>query len=232
MDPGAQRRSRWSACALTCSRRSAREAAKPPVASTSGASSGSSRSGLESRSSPAASATSARVRRSGSKRMPVVSSLPVSRATTGAPSDSSQVRSPSTRSNSSRCSSGSPPGHSARKRSNSRWRQTTPLDRRIDPPGRSSFSNTTGVAPRRRASAAATRPAMPGAGDDEVAAKCRSDQGEARLVLDVLDAHAGRSAQEDGERVGRVLDVVDLARRAPRPRAAPRRRSPRAARCG
>ncbi len=35
-------------------------------------------------------------------------------------------------------------------------------------------------------------------------------KGERRLVLDVLDAHALRAADEDGERVRRVDDVVDL----------------------
>src|SRR5215204_4707507 len=84
----------------------------------------------------------------------------------------------------------------------------TPLESRIEPPGRSSFSNTTVLAPSRRASAAATRPAMPAPATTRSAK--RSDQREAGLVLHVLDAHAGRAAQEHGERVGCVLDVVDL----------------------
>ena len=55
-----------------------------------------------------------RVSRGTSKRAPVVSGLPVSRSTTGAPSDSSQARAPSRRSTTSACSAASPPGHCAR----------------------------------------------------------------------------------------------------------------------
>ena len=52
-----------------------------------------------------------------------------------------------------RCSAGSPPGHSARKRSKSRWRQITPLDSSIEPPARSPFSRSS------TRGAAAPRPA-------------------------------------------------------------------------
>ena len=46
----------------------------------------------------------------------------------------------SSRSQTTRCSRSSPVGHSARKSSHSRKRQTTQLDRSIDPPGASPFS--------------------------------------------------------------------------------------------
>src|SRR4029078_5504357 len=89
---------------------------------------------------------------------------------------------------------------------------------RIEPPGRASFSTTSGSAPRRRASAAAASPAIPApatmrsgmASVPESRWQRRSDEREAGLVLDVLDPHALRAAQEDRERVRRVLDVVDL----------------------
>src|SRR4051812_36692041 len=208
VEPGAARSSTWSASGGTCSRSSSRLAPKPPVARMSGPPpSEGSTTGAPSRASPAA-ATSASVSPSGAKRSPVVSGLPVSRSTTGAPSDSSQRRSSSRRSKRTRWRRSSPPGQSARKRPKSRWRQITPLDSRIDPPAWSSFSSTSGRAPRRRASAAATRPAMPAPAT--VRSFKGSDQREAWLVLDVLDADARRPAQEHRERVRGVLDVVDL----------------------
>src|SRR4051812_11327521 len=94
----------------------------------------------------------------------------------------------------------------------------TPLDSRIDPPGRASFSSTRGSAPRRRASAAAASPAIPApatttsgmASVPRLERDPRSDEREAGLVLDVLHAHALGAAEEDRERVRGVLDVVDL----------------------
>src|ERR687897_248603 len=167
--PGAARRSAWSASGVTCARSRPRLAANPPVARISGTPPGASPSGSSSstppgeplRAWPPAASTSARVRPSGSKRTPVVSGFPVSRAVTETPSDSSQSMSPSKRSNSRRWRRSSPSGHSSRKLPNSRCRQMTPLDSSIEPPGRSSFSRTSGCAPRLRASAAATRPAIP-----------------------------------------------------------------------
>src|SRR5215212_5636859 len=188
----------------------ARLAAKPPVASTTAVPSpGSSRKAERKRAGPAA-WLSAATRPSTSNRRPAVRGLPVSRSITGAPSASSQSRSASRRSNTVRCSSGMPPGHSARKSSKRRWRQTTPLESRIDPPARGSFSSSRTTAPRRRACAAATRPAMPAPATIRSGMARTLLQREAGLVLDVLDADAVGAAHEDGERVGRILGVVDL----------------------
>src|SRR3954447_15239814 len=188
----------------------ARLAAKPPVASTTGVPlPGSSRKAERKRGGPAA-RVSAATTPSTSNRRPVVRGLSVSRSVTGAPSASSQSRSASRRSNTRRCSSGSPSGHSARKSSKRRWRQTTPLESRIDPPARGSFSSTSTAAPRRRACAAATRPAMPAPATIRSGMARTLLQREAGLVLDVLDADAVGAAHEDGQRVGGVLDVVDL----------------------
>ena len=60
-----------------------------------------------------------------------------------------------------RWSAGSPAGHSARKRSKSRWRQITPLDRSMLPPARSPFSRSSTRAPSSAACAAAARPPIP-----------------------------------------------------------------------
>src|SRR3954447_10148061 len=188
----------------------ARLAAKPPVASTTGVPlPGSSRKAERKRGGPAA-RVSAATTPSTSNRRPVVRGLSVSRSVTGAPSASSQSRSASRRSNTRRCSSGSPSGHSARKSSKRRWRQTTPLESRIDPPARGSFSSSRTPAPRRRACAAATRPAMPAPATIRSGMARTLLQREAGLVLDVLDAYAVRAAHEDGQRVGGVLYVLDL----------------------
>ena len=105
-----------------------------------------------------ASRSSARV----SKRLPIVRGLPVSCSRTGAPSDSSHCdglvellddQSPAARGRRRGTRHGSSRA--------SRWRQMTPLERSIEPPGRSPFSRTSGSAPSSRARAAATRPAMP-----------------------------------------------------------------------
>src|SRR3954452_172634 len=188
----------------------ARLAPKPPVARTTGVpSAGSSRSAERKWGVPAA-RVSVATRPSTSNRRPVVRGLSVSRSVTGAPSASSQSRSASRRSNTRRCSWGSPSGHSARKSSKRRWRQTTPLESRIDPPARGSFSSSRTTAPRRRACAAATRPAMPAPATIRSGMARTLLQREAGLVLDVLDADAVRAAHEDGQRVGGVLYVVDL----------------------
>src|SRR5690348_2132952 len=79
-----------------------------------------------------------------------------------------------------------------------------PLERSIEPPAREPFSSTAGSAPSSRARAAAHSPANP------APAISNSGQGERRLVLDVLDAHALRTPDEDRVRVGGVDDVVDL----------------------
>ena len=59
-----------------------------------------------------------------------------------------------------------------------------------------------------------------------------SGQGERRLVLDVLDPHALRAPDEDGERVRGVDDVVDLDAEVARARPRARRPSRRARRGG
>src|SRR6186997_425710 len=78
----------------------------------------------------------------------------------------------------------------------------------MEPPARSPFSWTTTFAPSSPARAAATRPAIP------APATTRSgsvlDEGEGRLVLDVLELDAVRPPHEDGIRVRRVHDVGDL----------------------
>ena len=115
-------------------------------------------SGVSSRISPAR-RTSASVSRRGSNRVPIVRGFPVSRRTGAAPTDSSQARPSSSRSTISAWSAGSPDGHSARKSASDRWRQTTPLERSIEPPGR---SPSPGPSPRRRAlEAGQQRPAPP-----------------------------------------------------------------------
>ena len=136
---------------------------KPPVARTSGSSGRVSGSGPRPRpvwTSPTA-RTSASVRPRGSKRRPTVRGFFVSAATSGAPSDSSQSSESSSRSTISRWSRGSPFGHSRRKSASEGYRQMTPLDSSIEPPGRSPFSSTVAATPSSRARAAAHRPAMP-----------------------------------------------------------------------
>ena len=63
----------------------------------------------------------------------------------------------------------------------------------------------------RRRAAARGRPSRAGDEDEH------SGQREARLVLDVLDPHAVRAPDEDGERVRRVDEVVDLDAEVERP---------------
>ena len=144
---------------VTCRATRSRSAWKPPVASTTGTPAGSSASGSPSRTSRPPRAPAPRSAARVSNRAPVVRGLPVSRCSGRAPSDSSQARSASRRSNTVRCSSGSPPGHSARKRSKSRWRQITPLESSIEPPARSPFSRST--TRRRAARPARRRPGRP-----------------------------------------------------------------------
>src|SRR5207342_3070049 len=81
--------------------------------------------------------------------------------TTSAPSETSHSSPSSSPSKTSRWSRSSPSGHSRRKSSKVRWRQTTQPDRSIEPPGRLPFSSTTGSTPSSRALAAAQRLAIP-----------------------------------------------------------------------
>ena len=118
-------------------------------------------------------------------------------------------RSTSRRSWTRRWSTGSPPGHSRRKSSRSRCRQTTPLESSIEPPGRSPFSRTSTRAPRAAASAAATSPAIPAPATTR-SAMGGSDEREARLVLDVLELDPVGPPDEDGARVRRRPHVRDL----------------------
>ncbi len=158
-------------------------------------------SGVSSSTSRASSAVSAR----GSYRRPTVRGFPVSVQTGSAPSDSSHASASSSRSQTSRCSSASPAGHSLRKSSHSRWRQTTPLDSSIEPPAPRSLLD------HARPQAELARPRRgdetghPGAGDDQL----RS----ARTSACARRTRCGRAsgpAEEDRVRVRRVDDVVDL----------------------
>ena len=103
-----------------------------------------------------------------SKRRPTVSGLPVSRASTDAPSDSSQSSASSSRSHTSVCSAGSPRGQSRRNASSSRWRQITPLESSIDPPERVPRSSTRTSRPSCRSRAGGDEPRHPGARDGDV----------------------------------------------------------------
>src|SRR4029079_1502624 len=84
----------------------------------------------------------------------------------------------------------------------------TPLERYIDPPGRSPFSWTTTRAPSSRARVAAARPAIPGPATTRSGSAL--DEREGRLVLDVLELDAVRAPDEHGVRVRRIDDVGDL----------------------
>ena len=113
----------------------------------------------------------------------------------------------SSRSKTSRWSAGSPSGHSERKSSKRSWRQTNPLDSRIDPPGAVALLEHEHV----RAELAGTRRRAQarhaGTGDDEVR---QLDEGEAGLVLHVLHLDGIGAPDEDRERVLGVLDLGDL----------------------
>src|SRR5215467_14287516 len=129
-----------------------------------------------------------------------------------APSDSSQRSESSSPPQISRCSSSSPPGHSARNPSHSRCRHTTQEERSIEPPAREPFSTTRGSCPSWRRRAAATRPAIPA----PATVTRNSGQRERRLVLDVLDPNALGTTEEDRERVRSVDPAVDLDPEIPR----------------
>ena len=147
-------RSRSGAAGWMCSATSSSEAANPPVARITGPS------GIcdtPKRTSRASSSVSPR----GSKRFPTVLGLPVSSQTTGAPSETSHAIASSSRSQTIRCSVSSPSGHSRRKSSHSRWRQTTQDESSIEPPARVPFSVCSTSQPSSRRRAAATRPAIP-----------------------------------------------------------------------
>src|SRR6266540_45746 len=182
-------------------------APNPPVARTTGSASKAT-SGSPSRTAPAT-RTSACVRLRGSKRLPFVRGFPVWRSTTDAPSRSSHSSDSSSRSNTSRCSSSSPPGHSARNSSSVRWRQIIPLESSIDPPGRSPFSSKTAGTPSSRRRVAATSPPIPAPAT--VTNELR--EREARLVLDVFELHALRAPDEDRIRIRRVDHVGNLRSR-------------------
>ena len=159
-------------------------AGKPPVASTTGprreARAAARRDGLRPR--PCERLVSARV----SKRTPVVRGLPVARSITGAPSCSSQARSSSSRSNTSRWSFVAA-GALARK-SRTRGGARSPRSRAASSRRRGRPSR--GRRRRRRARRLGRRdePGHPGARDDQVGHGL--DQREARLVLDVLELDA------------------------------------------
>ena len=177
---------------------------KPPVASTSGLAA-CRRRRAETQTSPAR-ATSASVSPRGSKRRPTVSGLPVSRPDHRRAQRPRASRAPSSsRSKTSRWSSGSPPGHSARNSSKTgsarRSRSRAASSRRAGRPSRARRR-------RRRARARAQpRRARP---SRRRRRRARSDERERRLVLDVLDLDALRAPDEDGVRVRRVHDVGDL----------------------
>ena len=219
VDHGLPRR-RSGAAGRMCSATSAADAANPPVASTVGSllPPGSS---LPRRRLPAGSAAT-RVSTSprGSKRTPVVSGLPVSSATTGAPSARSHRAPSSSRSQTSRCSAASPPGHSRAEVVEAACRQTTPDDSSIEPPG--ARPALVHGRPRRRArSRARRRTARPCRRPRRRAA--RSGERERRLVLDVLDADAVGPGDEDGEVFGAsTTDSTSI------PSASARRRCPSA----
>ena len=153
------------AAGVTCSRRSAGEAANPPVARTHRGARQRASAARPSRISPASAATIEPV----SNRRPTVRGLPVSRWVTTAPRASSQSRSPSSRSNTSRWSSGIAAralgAEPSRTRGGARRRRRTSASprRRTSP-----FSSCSTSAPRSRASAAAASPAMPAPATDEV----------------------------------------------------------------
>ena len=103
----------------------------------------------------------------GSKRTPVVSGLPVSSATTGAPSARSQAIAASSRSQTSRCNAGSPPGHSRRKSSKLRCRHDDARREQHRPARtRAALQHERARAQLGRAHGGA-EPRHPGAGDDE-----------------------------------------------------------------
>ena len=111
--------------------------------------------------------------------------------------------------------------------SQSAWRQSTPEEKRIAPPGARGLLE---VQHARAQLARVRRGGQAGharAGHDQVGAH---RQREARLVLDVLQLDPPRRPDEHRERVGGVDDVGDLgaASRAPRARPPPpSRRAPR-----
>src|SRR5919198_510893 len=78
----------------------------------------------------------------------------------------------------------------------------------MEPPGRVPFSWTTTSAPSSRARAAAASPAIPAPATTRSGSAL--DEGERRLVLDVLELDAVRAPDEDRVRVLCVHDVGDL----------------------
>src|SRR3989304_3208366 len=90
------------------------------------------------------------------------------------------------------------PGHPPGRPPPSGEPQTTPLERSIDPPGRSPFSWTTTEAPSSVARAAAARPPKPAPATTSSTAL---DERERRLVVDVLELDPLRPPDEDRGRV-------------------------------
>ena len=160
----------------------ATRAGKPPVARTSGSASSETTRATERGSPRAPKRWSARRGRSAARSCAGCRCPPTTGGRRGAPSHASQS---SSRSQINRWRRSRRSGTRLGTRSKRRCRQTTQLERSIEPPARSPFSYSVASSAELAGRAAATSPAIPA---PAIAAQLH--ERERRLVLDVLDLHA------------------------------------------